>query len=159
MKKVLYFSFGSNMYSGRIEFRLANPIKVRTYKLKGWKLMFNAESEYGCQCYANIVRGAKTDFVEGVLYDLTHAQYRVLDMHEGLYERQYFDIDSDTLGCVYVCPPKNCGNTYIPDEYYLERCIQGAIENELDHTVAYLINLKEQIDFGSIYRRKVNNNY
>lgn len=159
MKKVLYFAYGSNMFSGRIEFRITNPIKAGTHKLYGWKLKFNAESDYGCQSYANIVKGTKTDFVEGVLYDLTHAQYRILDQFEGLYERMYFDIDSKTLGCAYVCRKDATGNMYQPDEYYFTRVLQGAIENGLDATTAHLINLKEQIDFGNLYRPKINNDY
>lgn len=155
MKKVLYFAYGSNMSTAQINWRLNNPKNVGTHVLKGWKLAFNAESPFGCHNFANIVKGSPDDFVEGVLYDITHAEFKTLDCYEGLYERYYFDIDADTLGCVYICTDKkNIDTYYNPEEYYIDKCITGAKENNLTHTANYLTALKNRINFTTHRRSK-----
>lgn len=160
MKRVLYFAYGSNMNRYRIEARLRNAINVGVYKLYGYKLLFNAQSFVAPQNYANIVKARPEDFVEGVLYDITERQFKVLDGYEQLYDRHFFDIDANTLGCVYICTNEiNIKQIYTPDEWYMDICIDGARQNELDHTAGILLNLKEQINFKRLTRPKNFFNY
>lgn len=136
MQKVLYFAYGSNMLYERIKIRCGKVKHCGTHKLYGYKLIFNAESTWGNISYANIIKTtSKKDFVEGVLYNLSHKDYRTLDMFEGLYERCYFIIDENTIGCTYVC--KNItAEPYSPaEDYYLKICLQGAKENNLTKTI------------------------
>lgn len=163
MKKVLYFAYGSNMMFERLERRLSwmDPvIKTGTHKLYGWKLCFNAESNIGINNFANIIKGEATDFVEGVLYQITHRQFKHLDHIEGLYEREFFDIDANTLGCAYVCVDTELiGQKYTPEEEYINICLLGAVENNLEATIKYLWYLKQNINFNRSRREKSFKNY
>lgn len=160
MKRVLYFAYGSNMNRYRIEARLRNAKNAGTYKLYGYKLIFNAQSFVAPHNYANIIKSTPEDFVEGVLYDITAHQFKILDGYEQLYDRYFFEINANTLGCVYICTDEfNISQKYIPDELYMNVCIQGARQNNLDHTAALLLNLKEQINFNRKVRPKNFYNY
>ncbi len=156
MKKVLYFAYGSNMNKDRLDNRLdwlGKFANVGTHTLKGWKLVFNAVSRQDTTCYLNIVKGTATDFVEGVLYDITEEQFKHLDHFEQLYYKYYFDIDKDTLGCVYICTDMaDIGQRYTPQRHYLNICIQGAYDNKLQHTAHYLEELVDRIDFTKAFR-------
>lgn len=137
MKEVLYFAYGSNLSVVQIDERLGyiDEVKpVKSFKLKGYKLVFNAGHYWGNATYANIVEGRKTDYVEGMLYKITPAQFSRLDHHEGLYERYFFDVDANTLGCTYMATHEDNvvdlsryrnSNPGYPSANYLNICMRG----------------------------------
>lgn len=145
MRKILYFSFGSNCLQARLEERLLRygvVTKVRTYRLMGWKLVFNATS-FDYWTFANIEKGLVTDFVEGVLYELTPKQYIILDRYEGLYYKYYFDLPNGELACTYICTDKGnllAGKPQLP---YLNIIIAGMKENNLKATYNALVKYKK----------------
>lgn len=160
MKKILYFAYGSNMFLPRIQFRLPNVKKVGTHKLYGWKLMFNVESFAGGSNYLNIVPATPEEFVEGVLYDVDEHGYKTLDGYEALYYKYYFDINADTLGCVYICTGKmHLATFYIPDWWYVNVCESGARDNGLIKTADYFASLLENINFDKKTRPRSFKNY
>ena len=147
MKKVLYFAYGSNMLMARLKERLYGKVtNCGTYTLKGWKLVFNAKSQWDDITFANIVE-SPNDSVEGVLYELSYSQFTTLDRFEQLYERQMFDIDKNTLGCTYICVD-DCyiNDKFLPERYYLSYLINGCIENSLLKTLDELLDIKMKLE-------------
>lgn len=141
MNEVLYFAYGSNMLYERIKLRCGKVKHCGTYKLYGYKLIFNAESHFGNISYANIIETTnKKDFVEGVLYKLSHKDYRTLDMYEGLYERHYFIINKNTIGCTYIYKDITTEPYYPAEDFYLKVCLHGAEENNLLKTAKLIQN-------------------
>lgn len=82
-QKVLYFAYGSNMHQPRLEARVGKVKLLGKHDLLGFKLTFDAG--YGVS-FAN-VGAAPEDFCQGLVYEMTYGQLRVLDKYEGLYER------------------------------------------------------------------------
>jgi gamma-glutamylcyclotransferase len=151
MKKILYFAYGSNMFYDRIFLRLGKVENCGVHKLRGYKLIFNAEASWGQISYANIIQtNNQKDYVEGVLYGLTPKQYNTLDLYEGLYNRFYFDINRDTLGCVYIYTKNVVEPYYPPEDHYIKICLKGAIENNLTKTIKLLQHelTKERENWG-----------
>lgn len=132
MKKVLYFAYGSNLHIGRLIIRVGDVSVYSTYKLYGYKLTFDA-TNFGCS-YANITKTSYNDYVEGVLYELTPAQFSELDRYEALYDKYFFDVTKNTLGCVYIARP-SCTADGVPcKREYLETIIEGAQKFGLKQT-------------------------
>lgn len=143
LKEVLYFAYGSNLSIAQITERLGylgDIIPVKSFKLRGFKLVFNAGRYWGNNTYANIVEGIKTDYVEGMLYKITPTQFNRLDHYEGLYERYFFDVDADTIGCAYIATQddnlvdvtryRNTNPGY-PTANYLQICMRGCRNHNL----------------------------
>lgn len=85
-KKVLMFSYGSNMHQPRLEERVG-PVKCKgAYTLEGFKLTFDTCSRNCSFANVDVVEG---ETCEGVVYELTYGQLRILDHYEGLYERRF----------------------------------------------------------------------
>ena len=116
MKKVLYFAYGSNLSESRLVNRVGNVKVVGNFALHGYDLTFNASNGYSS--YANITKVKYSSYVEGVLYDLTNRQFELLDRYEGLYSRYYFDVNVNTLGCVYIANEQVEGAP--TDRFYLD---------------------------------------
>jgi hypothetical protein len=120
-------------------------VSVGTYKLYGWKLVFDCGYNY--MTFANIKKGEPTDFVEGVLYELTDSNFKELDMYERFYERVYFDLPEkgkDAFLCAYI--GKVIAQYECPSIYYLRDCQKGALENNLNYTYNKLINYENNRD-------------
>lgn len=105
MNKVLYFAYGSNLLQERLINRVGDVKIHSTYKLPGYRLVFNAVGHGGIS-FANIVKGDANDYVEGVLYDISPRQFEMLDKYEALYTRNFFLIPgSNCIGCTYIAEP------------------------------------------------------
>lgn len=146
MLRVRYFSFGSNLLRQRLAWRidqLGNVPQGESFTLHNYKLVFNAGVKFCKYCFANIMfeQGAK---VEGLLYDLNERQLRHLDMYEALYERKYFYIDANTLGCTYVALPGACRPLEKkPELSYLNIILEGCRLAGLDWTYNKLLEYKK----------------
>lgn len=82
-QKVLYFAYGSNMHQPRLESRVGPVKMVKNYAIPEFILTLDA----GRGSFANM--SAKVDeSCEGVIYELTYGQLRMLDQFEGLYVRR-----------------------------------------------------------------------
>lgn len=149
MNKVLYFAYGSNILQDRLNYRVGKNTFHSTYKLYGYKLVFNAVG-WGRTAYANIIKGSKYDYVEGVLYELTSEQFKDLDRYEGLYERNYFIIpEIKEIGCTYICKVENIEDNYPSDEEYVKVIMEGCKHFGLFHTYAIAQErLKQSVKVG-----------
>lgn len=142
MKRIYYFAYGSNLFQDRLEARVGNVVSVRAYRLDNYELVFN------CGGFAN-VQPCEGDFVEGWLYELTPVQLGYLDKYEGFYYKEFFDIDRDILGVVYVGMPdiverSSYTNTKTSLEYF-NIVLTGMFEKELMASCHKLLELKDQI--------------
>ena len=146
MLTVKYFAYGSNI---KID-RLKNRVEYFNEKLKpgipfilyNYELVFNAGSKFDFWSFANIVpkNGAN---VEGILYDMTPEQFKRLDEFEVLYEKQYFQIDTNTIGCVYISKKDNISfRKNKPTLEYLNLIIDGCRETGLINTYNKLVEYK-----------------
>ncbi len=146
MLTVKYFAYGSNISYERLKSRvqfMTEPLKNgEPYVLNDYELVFNAGIDFGLNCFANIMprRGAK---VEGILYTMTPAQFSQLDRYEMFYEKHYFIIDGETLGCVYIAKQAStCKIPKKPDLTYLNVIIDGCKEQGLETTYKKLVKFK-----------------
>lgn len=149
MLNVKYFAYGSNILMDRLRSRVEYlgepPLTGTPYILQNYSLVFNAGSMYGAYCFANVVP-RQGESVEGILYDFTPEQFSRLDRFELLYEKQYFQIDQNTIGCVYVCKPENVSRRVgfcKPSLDYLNIIIDGCLETGLTRTYNNLIQYKK----------------
>jgi hypothetical protein len=142
--KKLYFAYGSNMCQSRLEERVGKVTKIGTHRLEGYKLVFNAGYEE--MVFANLEKtGLVKDFVEGVIYQLSPKQMRILDRYEGAPIYYNRVVEEGSL-IVYIClnqsyqPYKNC----VPSKEYTSYLLRGCKENNLKHAMKQLVELKEK---------------
>lgn len=145
MKNVLYFAYGSNLSFNQIQARigyLGDVTPVKSFKLMGWKLVFNAGHWYAEHTYANIVKGNKNDYVEGMLYQINASQHHRMGNYEILYHQYFFDVDADNIASVYIASGDDCvidkkrkryrfDNPGLPTLSYLNTCITGCQDHDL----------------------------
>lgn len=162
MVKMLYFAYGSNLSKERIEDRLnwlGKVKRVRSYRLYGYELCFNASSRMGFHSFLNI-RPSKSrrEYVDGLLYEINTQQFRTLDNFEALYERQYFIISQNEVGCTYVCVDEaNLSENAKLEEYYYKLVLRAAKLNGLTHTVEALEKYSERI--GNFAKKGISEKY
>lgn len=141
MNTPLYFAYGSNMLYERIARRLGKVERVKTLVIQGFKLTFNC-GNFKCS-YANIIKGRKKDFVEGVLYSLTDRQISELDTYEGCpfnYQKRYMTLEDGTIIFAYISTLKTFRSRKKPTIEYLSLILAGAKENNLTHTQQLIID-------------------
>ncbi len=147
MKK-LYFAFGSNMLTERIEQRVGKVQCMGAFSVPGWRLVFNAGD--GKTCYANMTKSDNpSHIVMGVLYALTPKQMRQLDMYEGapnLYTRMVIgrrmDLNRDIFAYVSINPgyTQQEARGIYPAKDYIELMIAGYEQHKLPSEIDHLRN-------------------
>lgn len=147
---MLYFSYGSNLYVPRFEFRCGPVTKIQNYQLPDYKLVFNTGNEYAS--FANIVP-CKGSIVSGVIYDITPEQEYQLDIYEGVaagcYKKVWLPWQKEGLLCYIGLRPCN----EPPQADYLAYIYKGAISHDL-------INLADRIRaIGNIIYPETFKNY
>jgi gamma-glutamylcyclotransferase len=145
--KKLYFAYGSNMNQERLESRVGKVSKIGVIKLPYWKLEFNCGP--GSQRFANItMTGNRKDAVEGVLYELTPKQFRILDGREGcpfVYQKMAVPLKDGKTMFAYIC----VNPLYRPlpkakaSAEYMSHLLKGCKENGLVKTMKLLLSLKK----------------
>ena len=106
MLTVKYFSYGSNIDINRLKNRVESfgepDLKTGTpYTLQNYTLVFNAGNSFSFWSFANIMP-KQGGIVEGILYDMTPEQFDRLDKYEALFNKHFFQLDQQTIGCVYI---------------------------------------------------------
>lgn len=156
MKKIHYFSYGSNIKQQRLEERVGKVTYIGNYTLQNYKLEFNCESGYG-DTYANIVQ-SQGDTVEGCLYELTPIQLAKLDRYELLYYKEFFDLPNGILGVTYVSLPFAVSNRpQKPWLNYINIILEGCLEKNLNSTYNKVLEYKEanyKLKKGSKFKRR-----
>jgi len=147
MLTVKYFAYGSNIDIARLKNRvekwgLPQLLPGVPYVLKNYHLTFNAGAAYGYCSYANIVP-MQGSFVEGILYDMTPEQFDLLDRCEGLYHKEFFQLDSNTIACAYVANKDSISTKRVkPTLEYLNIIIDACLATGLTRTYDSLVIYK-----------------
>jgi len=127
-----YFAYGSNMDPDRMKERGVNFSKREHAILEGWRLEFNKVSSRNLkEGYANIVRD-ENSIVEGVLYEITDSDLKVLDRYEGYpshYERIKVVVRMDSgekvEAVTYIAKPDKVKDGLKPSREYLSHLLKG----------------------------------
>jgi len=136
-KRVIYFSYGSNMSRSRLEKRVGKVKHLGKATLKGYTLRLNKKGQDGTG-KANIVPKSQTQ-TEGVLFELSHRQLLKLDPFEGAprhYERKRVQLLNDKgeriEAITYIAKQKwTVKKALQPSKEYLNHILQGARENQI----------------------------
>lgn len=151
-ENVLYFAYGSNLSLKRLENRVGNVDVYGNHRLYGYKLTFDACSQFG-DAYANIQKSDNpSDFVEGVLYEMTPVQFSILDKYEGLYDRNYFVLPNGRICCTYVSYVSKNDYSY-PSVDYLNIIIDGYKTWQLTQ-IGYLLKVKSLSEYREREEKK-----
>ncbi|HED14472.1 MAG TPA: gamma-glutamylcyclotransferase [Gammaproteobacteria bacterium] len=138
----LYFAYGSNMSSIRLQARIAQVENVGLALLSGYQLSFYKKGGDGsgkCNIYRT---GNYAHKVYGVLYRLDQGQLEKLDVYEGVghgYHRKtvYCQLrsTSKTVNAVlYIAPGQYTDDSLLPFEWYRAFVLAGAREQRLPET-------------------------
>lgn len=121
---MLYFAYGSNMYTRDLIARIGQIETVGIDVLLGYSLRFNKISKDG-SAKANIQ--SFSGAVNGVLYEMTEAQFEVLDVYERGYTRIEIELASGKRAQVYIS--HKIDNTLMVSLAYLNKIVKGALEH------------------------------
>ena len=132
-QSVLMFAFGSNMTKPRLAERIGRCEIVGTYELQDFKLTFDVGSHISS--YAN-VRPCPGDWCEGVIYELTYGQLRILDRYEALYQREHVMYEGRRLH-FYRSHFRPNQWSHLSREYY-SLVKLGCLEHKLEKSLAIL---------------------
>ncbi|MEM4605942.1 MAG: gamma-glutamylcyclotransferase family protein [Candidatus Pacearchaeota archaeon] len=126
-----YFAYGSNMNQEQ----MIKRCKGKNFKfigrayLKGYRFVYDGQSEYRGGAVANIVK-SENDIVWGVLYEINKNCLKNLDKYEGypyVYNRKEVEVITDDgykfLAWVYLREPKPLGK---PSDKYRKVVLEGA---------------------------------
>ncbi|OZG72250.1 hypothetical protein BTA51_16035 [Hahella sp. CCB-MM4] len=132
---MLYFAYGSNLYSQRLANRLTNITRIGHRLLPGFQLRFHKVGwrDQSAKCDA-FRTDQESDWLHGVLYNIPDNQLSVLDHIEGLghgYERetvQLFDHTSRQAEMAFTYIATLIDPSLKPYDWYRHHVVQGAIE-------------------------------
>ena len=142
MRTSLYFAYGSNMSSIRLQAHIAQVENVGLALLSGYQLSFYKKGGDGsgkCNVYCT---GDCAHKVYGVLYRLGQRQLEKLDIYEGVghgYHRKtvYCQLRSscETVTAVlYLAPDQYTDDSLLPFEWYRAFVLAGAREQRIPET-------------------------
>ena len=151
MTELVYFAYGSNMSSKRLQRRVFSVVAIGTAILDGHALAFHKVSDKDGSGKCDIVE-SKSEQVHGVLYRVRKVEKKVLDLVEGLgygySEKMVTVIDTTgtrlsafTYFATIIDPNLN------PFTWYLQHVIEGALEARLpQHYLEKLHQVKAILD-------------
>jgi gamma-glutamylcyclotransferase (GGCT)/AIG2-like uncharacterized protein YtfP len=132
----LYFAYGSNMSTARLQTRAASASPLGIAVLEGHDLRFHKQGQDGTGKADAYHTGSTADAVWGVLFDMTDGDLRTLDGFEGSqYARALTNVRRNdgvtTEAWVYMAKPDALQASLVPSEQYLRYVLDGAREHEL----------------------------
>ncbi len=128
----LYFAYGSNMSTARMQERVSGARAIGRARLLGMRLVFNKLSTIDGSAKANLA-ASPGDVVWGVLFEIDPAKWSALDKSEGGYDRIAMEVVDDTDHVVLA-------QTYVsaqltddprPTEPYRRLIVESALEHGL----------------------------
>ncbi|XP_064477512.1 gamma-glutamylcyclotransferase-like [Ornithodoros turicata] len=147
--RILYFAYGSNMWSHRMHIRNSRAGFVGVGKLNGYRLTFVGDSEAWRGATATIAPADTACCVQGVVWSLPHEDVPILDEQESGYNGMDVKVELPSG------EKKSC-RTYIhkepkvdeskPSAVYKRIIIAGALEHKLPGD--YVQNLLKLQDNG-----------
>lgn len=154
MKRIFYFGYGSNLLTQRLTDRVGRVISRGNHTLEDHQLVFN------CGGFANIIP-SRGNSVDGHLYELSPIQLKELNTYEGFYNMEFFDIDENTIGVVFIGMEHIVDRTnwQLPSRNYLAIILAGmqekGITKNYNTTLELYYNLpKPKIKVKAKIRRK-----
>lgn len=134
---MLYFGYGSNMLTARLQARVPSATPVSTAVLPDHALRFHKRSQDGSgKC--DIVPTSETDqHVHGVLFDVSSADLRALDEAEQRgrgYERSDVTVyapSSSVDAFAYTAQPAYVDDALLPYDWYHALVRAGARQHDL----------------------------
>lgn len=150
---VLYFAYGSNMFTKRLKKRISSAHPIGNAVLSDYEFICNKKSKDGSS-KGNIIprKGTST---WGVLYEIPITDLQILDEVEGGYKRITVNVikGKQNLSCeTYIS--QNLSNA-LPYDWYMNYIIEGALENDLPKEyILSLSQIKTKID----KKKECNNN-
>ena len=133
---VLYFAYGSNMSTERLAKRLGPLTRGRVAELKGYRIAFNKRGDRGGK--TNIVPGAPSDVVPGVVFALTRIQFERLSGYEVGYTKKQVPVEIAGHGAEpWTFIAEHTEDGLKPTRAYRQHLIDGAREYGLvDHALS-----------------------
>jgi len=132
---MLYFAYGSNMCTKRLQKRVPSATKMNNATKAGYSLHFHKKSTDGSgKC--NIVP-EKDSMVHGIVFDIDPVEKIGLDRIEGLnsgYEEIHITVKTGTKLVnvyTYMASENYIDNTLAPYSWYKTHVIEGAKEHGL----------------------------
>ncbi len=130
-----YFAFGSNMSSKRIKDRIGRFPERVPGLLNDFKLVFNKKAGRNADAegYASVVPAAGSK-VEGILYQLTDDEFKVLNRYEGVssghYQRDNVEVirtdnNERVDAIIYVACARYVSDKLKPSREYLNYLLEG----------------------------------
>jgi len=135
---MLYFGYGSNMCTGRLQARVSSARPIGKRFLRGYRFRFNKRS-IDQSAKGNVERtSVATDLVWGVLFDFDASQKHLLDQAEGLgqgYDELTATVESEDgkreNALLYVAAASHLDNTRQPYSWYKRFVLEGARQHSL----------------------------
>ncbi|MBN1294614.1 MAG: gamma-glutamylcyclotransferase [Candidatus Latescibacteria bacterium] len=147
MMKVLYFAYGSNMLITRLRSRISSAKLIDIGFLNGYKVLFNKCSKDGSG-KANLIE-SPGDVTWGVIYEIDEQDTNKLDIFEGGYNREIFQIcnKENIAVSAFVYLSSDLTNDERAYEWYKEIILKGARENNLPKNyISYLEKLPSKVN-------------
>lgn len=136
-QRVLYFAYGSNMHKPRLEWRVGEVLTIGAYNLPNFALTFDCGNP--CNAFANIIHSEGNN-VEGVIYEMSYRQLRLLDKYELFYSRQK-DVYNERKLHYYISIFRNTEPEFTLDVKYWACIRKGCIANNLQRTLRMVDDL------------------
>lgn len=138
MTSLLYFAYGSNMYSPRLRFRVPGCVPIGTASLVGRALRFHKRGADGSgKCDAHFT-GKTHDVVIGVLYRIPESEKPRLDTFEGSGKGYFNELVSVIREgrvlynvATYVADIAAIDAGLRPYQWYKDFVVLGALEHGL----------------------------
>jgi hypothetical protein len=135
---MLYFAYGSNMCTGRLQRRVPSAVVDRKAKLLGHSLRFHKRSVDGSAKGIALDTGNPQDAVWGVIFRIDEKEKTALDDAEGLgagyIEKRATVVDDSGSGhCVllYIAHASYVDATLLPYSWYKRFVLDGATQHRL----------------------------
>jgi len=135
MSTLLYFAYGSNMFTARLRDRCPSARALGTAALPGYALKWHKRSKDGSGKCDIVASDESEAIVYGVLYEIPKHEKPKLDRAEGLgygYDQVAIEVSQDgrpVSAVAYVAT--NVDSTLKPFDWYHAHVVEGAVEHGL----------------------------
>jgi gamma-glutamylcyclotransferase len=142
---MLYFAYGSNMFTKRLQIRVPSASKINNATLPGYSLFFHKRSNKDGSGKCNI-KHQNDSVVYGVIFEIDGKQKTDLDRAEGLrygYEEAQLKINTQNEMknvFTYITTDDNIDNSLNPFSWYKMLVLEGAKEHGLPEE--YIANIE-----------------
>ncbi len=158
---MIYFSYGSNMSTKRLQARVPSARKMGTGILFLHELKFHKLSHIDGSAKCDVSKTGNPDhFVHGVLFDIDSSEKEILDRIEGIecgYNIKDVDIRiaGGSIVKAFTYYATDIDAELLPYCWYLEHVIRGAREHSLpDEYIQAIKEIKFITDSDSTRREK-----